>query len=122
MVVAVSNTAYGIIADAMRDAGLLAEGEDPNSEQLSVYLRRLCDLINFWQTQGLKLFLLEEYSVNLVAGTQAYPLAGTGVTPAKHLRVLQAYILDVSNSRRPINALSWNEWMRLPQTTGNDGA
>ena len=49
-----SNTVYGIINDAMHDAGYLQEGEIPNSDQLASNQRRLCDIINLWQTQGLR--------------------------------------------------------------------
>lgn len=121
MPVSVSNTAYGIITDAMHDAGLLGEGNDPNSEQLANNMRRLCDIINFAQTQGIKLFLHQEIEVDLVAGTSAYTLNNVaGVYPVKHLRVLDGYIRDSSSNRRPLNSISWEEWARLPQ--GSQGA
>lgn len=123
MVAAVSNTAYGIIADAMVDAGLLQDGEQPNSEQLSNNLRRLCDIINLWQTQGLKLFLLEDLEISLVEGQNLYTLALSGtVDMTKPLRVLQAYVLQsVGFARRPLTVMSWDEWMRLSQMQGNNG-
>jgi len=111
---AVSNTAYGIIRDAMMDAGLLQEGDDPNSEQLSTFMRKLCDIINLWQTQGLKLFLNQEITVTLVDGQASYTL-DTGTQPAKNMRVLQGRIEGPSNQRRVINALSWQEWNMLSQ-------
>ncbi len=123
MVAAVSNTAYGIIEDAMRDAGLLARGDTPTSDQLSEYLRRLCDIINLWQTQGLKLFLITDYSITLVEGQNRYQMgSGFGINIPKPLRVLQGYILESSgNSRRPLVAMSWDDWMRLSQVSGNNG-
>lgn len=125
MVASVSNTAYGIINDAMFDAGYLQEGQVANGEQLSTYMRRLCDIINLWQTQGLKLFLLQDYSINLVSGQSLYPLNvdSPDVLLAKPLRVLQGYILDATSSvKRPLVPISWNEWINLSQTTGNTGA
>lgn len=123
MVAAVSNTAYGIIADAMVDAGLLQDGDQPNSEQLSNNLRRLCDIINLWQTQGLKLFLLEDLEIPLVAGQNLYTLAPSGtVDMPKPLRILQAYVLQtVGYARRPLTPMSWDEWMRLSQVQNNEG-
>lgn len=123
MVASVSNTAYGIIADAMVDAGLLQEGEQPNSEQLSNNLRRLCDIINLWQTQGLKLFLLEDLEISLVEGANHYTLSPNGdVDMTKPLRVLQAYVLQsVGLARRPLTVMSWDEWMRLSQVDDNEG-
>mgnify|MGYP003648415154 CR=1 FL=1 len=125
MVAAVSNTAYGIINDAMQDAGYLQEGQLANSEQLATYMRRLCDIINLWQTQGLKLFLLQDFDINLVASQSQYPLSpiSDDVITDKPLRVLQAYVLDASSSvKRPLIGISWNEWINLSQTTGNTGA
>lgn len=114
---AVSNTTYGIIRDAMQDAGLLQEGDDPNSEQLATYIRRLCDIINLWQTEGLKLFLLQEVTVTLIAGQAEYTLnQAVGVEPNKNLRVIQGRI-ENSNSSRPIYPISWDEWNRLQKNT-----
>lgn len=115
---AVSNTPYGIIADAMFDAGLLGEGEVPNSDQLASNLRRLCDIINLWQTEGLKLFLLQEVEITLTAGTNTYTVnQASGVVPNKNLRVLQGRVEGPNGERRPINALSWQEWNSLQQTS-----
>lgn len=119
---ATSNVIYDIINDAMHDAGYLGEGEQPNSEQLAVNFRRLNDIINLWQTQGLKLFLLEEVSVNLVAGQNTYTFSPSGdVVMAKPSRVLDGYILESSGVRRPLFQIAWKDWNTLPQTTGNDG-
>ena len=48
-----SNTPISIISDAYFDAGLLQEGQAPNSEQITSGMRKLQDLINLLQTQGL---------------------------------------------------------------------
>lgn len=124
MVAAVSNTAAGIIDDAMHDAGLLQLGDEPTSEQLSSNLRRLCDIINLWQTQGLKLWTLEDIAIPLTVGVNMYTLQPGGtVDMTKPLRGLQGYVLQAtSNVRRPLVLLSWNEWLNLSQVTGNNGA
>jgi hypothetical protein len=116
--VATSNTIYGIINDAMHDAGYLEEGQEPNSEQLATYFRRLNDIINLWQTQGLKLFLQEELVVPLVAGTAMYSLGPTGtIVMPKPSRVLQANVVSPSGIQRPLVAMSWNDWMTLSNRT-----
>lgn len=121
MAVSVSNTAYGIIADAMFDAGLLRAGSEPNSEQLATNMRRLCDIINLWQTQGVKLFLQQEVSITLVDGTNSYIVnPSAGLYPTKHMSVIQGRIQTPEGTYRPINSISWNEWNNLPQT--NEGA
>ncbi len=114
MPVATSNTAYGIIADAYHDAGILAETVEPNSEQLIKGLRYLCDVINYVQLKGVKLFLTSEIVVSLTASTNSYTVNPTaGLVPTKHLSVLQAYIQETS-SRRPLIGISTQEWMELP--------
>jgi len=112
------NTPYAIITDSMQDAGLLQDGDEPNSEQLAKYLRRLNDITNFEQTQGIPLFLLEDKSITLVAGTGSYSVT---TTAGKALRVDQGYILQGTYTRRPITSLSWNEWLTLGQV-GQQGA
>ena len=119
-----SKSIYGIINDAMHDAGLLGEGEEPNSEALAVNFRRLNDIINLWQTQGLKLFYLQEVTIPLVASQSLYTMGPTGnVVMPKPSRVLSGYVLDAgSNARRPMEALSWDEWTTLGQVVGNAGS
>ena len=100
----------------MRDAGLLSEGDEPNSDQIAEYLPRLNDLVNLWQTQGLKLFLLQDIAVPLVEGQNFYTIEpGGSVSMAKPLRGLQAYFLDQNQIRRPLVVLSWDDYMRLSQ-------
>lgn len=111
-----SKTIYGIINDAMHDAGLLEEGEIPNSEQIETNFRRLSDIINLWQTQGLKLFLLQQIDVILTVSVGLYSFGPTGtVVMAKPSRVLQANIVTPIGIQRPLVPMSWNDWMTLSQ-------
>jgi hypothetical protein len=115
------NTPRAIIETAMRNAGRLAEGQTPTSEQYAMYLIDLNRLINLWQTQGLKLWLQTDQSITLVAGKggagNPYTMfTGGDVNITKPLRVQQGYVLDPNGIRRPIYPLSWDEWMRLAQT------
>lgn len=123
MVAPVLGTPFAIISDAMEDAGLLMEGTAPNSEDVAKYSRRLLKMINFWQTQGLKLWLDVDQSITLTSGKggqgNPYTLGSGGdVDMAKPLQVLQAYYLTTaSGQRRPVTPLSWNEWLLLANTT-----
>lgn len=113
-----ANTPNGIIFDAMVDAGLLQDGQTPNGEQYAKYSRKLIDIINFEQTQGIKLWLNVDTPVPLVAGQQTYTLTpGGDVDMTKPLRVIQAYYLDVNAIRRPLNVLAWSDWINLGQVT-----
>jgi len=111
------NTAYGVIYDAYRDAQLLQLGDDLGGELIAEGLRRLRDLINYLQTQGLKLWLLSDTAVPLTAGQATYTFKPAGdVDLVKPLRVIQGYYLySATNVRRPIYVLAWDDYLRLGQ-------
>jgi hypothetical protein len=111
------NTPYAIIADAYWDAGKLMEGQNPSSEQLAGGMRRLRDLVNTWQTMGLKLFLNVDTEVTLTDGQATYRLGpGGDVDMVKPMRVIQGYYkYTATNVRRPFTSLSWNDYLTLGQ-------
>ena len=112
------NTPLSIIQDAYFDAGYLQEGQSCNGEQIVSGMRRLTDLINLWQTQGLKLWLNVDTPITLVAGTGTYTLGPAGtVAMVKPLRVVECWYADVNGIRRPLIPLSWNDYTRLSQIT-----
>lgn len=112
------STAGRIITYAYQDAGLIQEGETPNSEQLASGTNRLNDIINLTQTQGLKLWALLDKSIPLVADQATYQLGPSyGVDMTKPLRVIQAYYLDSDNNKWPLIPLSWNEYLNLSNVT-----
>ena len=110
-------SAERIITYAYRDAGILGKTATPNSEQLADGLNRLNDIINLWQTQGIKLWLLTDTPVTLVAGQKQYTFRpGGDVDMTKPLKVVQAYYISAELIRRPLVTLAWEEWLRLSQT------
>ena len=116
------DTPKAIIDTAMRHSGKIQEGQVPSSEQYAVYMGDLQRMVNLWQTQGLKLWLQTDLPIPLTAGKggpgNPYTLTPLGdVNITKPLRIQQGYYLDVSGVRRPIYPLSWDEWLRLSQTT-----
>lgn len=107
-----------IIKEAYLQAGLVQEGDDPNSEQLARAVYMFNDLVAFFGTQGLKLFTLVDTAVTLTAGKGSYTIGPSGdVVQTKPLSVFEAYYLDSSNNKRPLVGLSWDEFTRLSQTT-----
>ena len=108
------NTPVSIINDAYFDAGLTQEGQVPNSEQIVMGMRKLTDIINLFQTQGLKLWLMEDLPITLTAGTGTYTFGPAGsVAMAKPTRVIDAYYEDANHIRRPLVPLAWSEYVRL---------
>jgi len=118
------NTPIKIITDAYMEAGLIRAGSQLNSDQISRGMRYLTDVINFEQTQGLKLWLTTDLSITLISGTGTYKLGPTAdggtVDMTKPLRVIEAYYLFSSGTRQPLLPLSWDDYVRLSQvsTTG----
>jgi hypothetical protein len=104
---------------AMTDAGLLQEGDDPTPEQYANNLNRLNDLINFWQTQGLKVWLQYDLPVPLTQGQGTYTLGpGGSVDMVKPTRVIDGgYYIDNNDVKRPLTMLSRDEYTRLSQVT-----
>lgn len=115
-----SNTPYAIIGDALKDAGLLSSGDPPSPEQLQDNLRRLNDLINVWQTQGLKLWLNREMILQPVQGTALYTLGPAGtVVMTKPIKLISASFYDNAAypSGRPLDVLGWADYTTLGQRT-----
>lgn len=118
------NNASRIIEFAMENASLLGEGAVPTSAQYAKYLQRLNDMVNLWQTQGLKLWLNQDLSVPLIANQARYQIGPSlDVNMVKPLRVLHesSYYLDTSSNRRPIYPLAWDDYNRLSNVV-NPGA
>lgn len=113
-----TNTPNLIIRFAMIEAGYLQKGNDPSGEDYAEYMPKLNAMINLWQTQGLKLWLQYDLSIPLVAGTALYTLGPGGtVNMVKPLRAVQGYYLDSLGNRRPLIALSRDEYTRLSNVT-----
>lgn len=118
MIAPTDNTPISVIQDAYQDAGLIAEGDSINSEQVVTGLRKLTDLVNLWQTQGIKLWLNVDTTITLVAGTATYTLGPAGsVVMVKPPRVLDAYYRDANGLRRPLVPMAWADYIRLSQIT-----
>lgn len=109
------NTADRVIRMAYRDAGFLQEGEDPNSEMIADALNRLNDIINFEQTQGLKLWLQYDLSITPVVGQAAYVIkSGGDVNFTRPTRVLDSnYYLDSNGISRPIFLIAMDDYLKL---------
>lgn len=110
------NTPAALIADAYLDSGIMQEGDTPNGEQIVAAMRRLTDIINYEQTQGLKLWLNVDTAITLTAGTGTYDLGPAGtVVMTKPLRVVECYYADSTGIRRPLIPLSWRDYTQLSQ-------
>jgi hypothetical protein len=109
-------TVLSILNGAAQNAGIIGVGQSLDSESLADYLTRYNDLINLWQTQGLKLWTRQDLSVSLTVNVGVYNIGiGQAVNMTKPLRVCESYYLDTNGTKRPVNQISWEEWSRLSQ-------
>lgn len=114
------NSPERIIREAMFEAKLLGKGNDPSSEDFARYMNRLQDMVNLWQTSGLKLWLNYDLEIGpLIAGQALYQMGpGFYINMAKPLRQIQGYYLEATGAvRRPLQVLSKDEYFRLSTTT-----
>jgi hypothetical protein len=113
--------AYGIIVDALTDAGKLRLGSDPDSETIAQNMRRLNKLILLYITKGCKLFLIEQLKLTLLPpvtynqGVALYSLGPTGTVPMpKPYRVISAYYIYNNGNQYPLISMSYpDEYERL---------
>jgi hypothetical protein len=140
---AINNTAYSIISGAMWKACIIPEGEDPDSEELAKYIRTLNQYVNFVQTMGIRLWLLEDMPIPLTVGKGVYVLGpsrgkqassipdlaipnytvsdsgATDLLVARPLQVEDQYYLyppEMGATRRPVFKISRQEWDMLSVT------
>lgn len=107
-----------IITYAYRDAGILGKMAEPNGAQLAEGINRLNDLINLWQTQGLKLWTVVDTAVTLVASQAKYTFKPSGsVNMTKPLKAIHGYLLGTSDNKTPLNSVSWEAWSKLSPLT-----
>lgn len=112
-------TATALVTAAYRDAQKLSRGAALSADQLSEGIDRLNDIINLWQTQGLKLFLELEIVVTLVASQQLYSLMpGGDVDMTRPLQVKDGSYWDSDNNSRPLTQISRQEWASLANRAG----
>jgi hypothetical protein len=115
---ALFNTADRMIRFAMKDCLMLQEGQDPNGEQYPDWFSALQDLINFYQTEGKKLFLLQDQAVPLVVAKGEYTFFPAGdVVMTKPNQVDMAYYLDAESNSRPVYPIAWHDFLRLSNRT-----
>jgi len=113
------NTVERVIVEAYENAGLIAMGSYPNSDQYARGLNKLNTIVNYLQTQGIKLWTQVDTPMVLVAGTNFYPLGAgqTGISMTKPLRAPFVYFLSATGARTPMTPVSWQEWVNLPLQT-----
>lgn len=111
-------TATAIVTKAYQDCQRLARFASLVADQQTDALDRLNDIINLWQTQGLKLFLDYEHTVTLVASQGTYSFrSGGDVNVSRPLEVKHVSYWDSNSVSRPLHPISRQEWSSLSNRT-----
>jgi hypothetical protein len=117
---AYSQSANMIIEMAMRDAGLIDKAEFPDSDDYAEYMQRLNMMINFEQTQGLKLWLQENVTITPVLNQQSYAFGPNGdVVMPRPTRIISGFFTfptSITNGiqvRYPLYQMSRDEFNNL---------
>lgn len=105
-----------LIAGALRLCGALGQGETPTATQITESSEALNMLIKAWQADGMPLWVIKNYTLSLVSGTNTYT-----ITP-KLLKVIQAFNHSISgNLDIPMRIVTRQEYNILGNktSTGN---
>lgn len=112
------NTPIQVIGTAMQNAGLLGQGDMPNSEEIAQYMVKLNNMCSLLQTQGIKLWLQLDVSIAPIQGQSLYGIGpGQEVNMTKPTRAIEAYFLDQNAVQRPVTLISRQEWDTLSTKT-----
>src|SRR5512138_3622817 len=97
-----------IITTALRKLQVIELGVTPDSTTLANSAQALNIMIKAWQTQGIKLWTIQNYIIPLVAATNAYTIATD-----RPLKIIQAWMRNISvtpNIDTPLQILSRQEY------------
>lgn len=107
-----------IISGALRKLQVIELGTTPDATTLANAAQSLNIMIKAWQSQGIKLWTVVEYTLPLVANQSSYLIGPTGsptpdLVTDKPLKVIQAWLRNTSVSPQidtPMQILSKQEY------------
>lgn len=116
-----SLTRDDIIKRALRLIGVLAQGENPTTDQVTEAATALNSLVKAWQADGMPLWAIRTYNVPLTASVASYRIGvGQAIPTPKPLKISQAYNhSNVSNVDVPMRILTREEYNRLGNKTSS---
>lgn len=97
-----------VIKSSMQELGVLAAGENPTAEDLTLGLRSLNFLLKSWAARGLTSWRDQDGTLTVDAGTREAPLA------PYCLDVTEARVVQVPNYERPLQRWELAQYRQLP--------
>ena len=98
-----------IIEAALRSLAVLEEGATPGPNALENASFSLNLILKKWQSEGIKVWTIKEYTLPLVPNQTSYtigPSATYNLNAAKPLRLIQAYLRNLSNDTSSVGKIS----------------
>jgi len=109
-----------IITAALRKLGVVDLGTTLDADTVTNSAQALNIMVKAWQSQGIKLWTIQEYTLPLVANQKTYTIGPTGtvadLVAEKPLKVIQAFSRNLSvtpNIDIPLQPLSRQEYNML---------
>ena len=104
-----------IIKKALSKLQVVELGVTPDADTITSLAESLNLMIKAWQSNGIKLWTIDEYTVPLVASQKLYTIGPSGcdVTDDKPLKLIQAWLRNTQvtpNIDIPLQILSRNEY------------
>jgi hypothetical protein len=98
-----------IIEAALRSLAVLEEGATPGPNALETASFSLNLILKKWQSEGIKVWTIKEYILPLVPNQTSYTIGPSGsynLNAAKPLRLIQAYLRNLSNDTYSVGKIS----------------
>jgi len=110
-------TAQTIINRALRLIGQYAAGETPTSEDTDDALTSLNAMLDSWRLEKLMVYAIQDQSLTMVAGTQAYTIGPSGnLDTVRPVRIDGAFMRQ-SNMDYPVAVIDEAQWFSIPDKT-----
>lgn len=108
-----------IISAALRKLGVLELGATPDTDTVTNSAQILNIMIKAWQSSGIKLWTINEYTLPLVASKTLYTIGpASDLVTDKPLKVIQAWMRNISSDiDTPVSILSQQEYNLLGSKT-----
>ena len=98
-----------IIEAALRSLAVLEEGAQPSATTLENASFSLNLILKKWQSEGIKLWTIKEYTLPLVPNQTSYtigPSSAYNLNASKPLRLIQAYLRNLTNETNSVGKIS----------------
>jgi hypothetical protein len=98
-----------IIEAALRSLAVLEEGATPGPNALENASFSLNLILKKWQSEGIKLWTIKEYTLPLVPNQTSYtigPSVAYDYNASKPLRLIQCYLRNLSNNTQSVGQIS----------------